>query len=432
MKNMIEKQQVGVKNEQALYKLYNKRTINDCSPFWNAKGQKRFVSILDLKEFVHNKSKCGSVTFGMDELSKVINKGKENLARAKGLALNRSNCTASAMTHGRYKNEIALMGVMQGNLSICKSSNLTTEVRMVAGMSLRSVTSYIMSVCNSHFVVGHPPKDSAFAQLRQNLGIGALKTIYLLENALSVSVYPISPENVLSTDDTTEYIFYGSRNNVEPWKIVGISARKNRGHNSFNHVDHSHAKYGGFRIKIAVTISAAGQMARLVLVLSGLNEDELKMSEDEIVKHRGVCVMKVEGLSMNGSVCPNSSDYGYIVFLLRNTAAEESRHLFYDEHVLQDFINANLRRKRSILGLPLDYPKNEDDTIATWRDGDISQINALIKSGRMEHSSNEFIQYMKQSASRSKDEQAADRSPIFKILHNLNRTFTSIQTIRQR
>ena len=92
---------------------------------------------------------------------------------------------------------------------------------------------------------------------------------------------------------------------------------------------------------------------------------------------------------------------------------------------MQDFINANLRRKRSILGLPLDYPKNEDDTVATWRDGDISQINALIKSGRMQDSTNEFIRYMKQSASRCKDEQAADRSPIFKILHNLNRTFTS-------
>lgn len=162
---MIEKKQVGVKNEHALYNLYNKRTINDCPPFWNAKGKKRFVSILELRNLVHNKSKCGSVTFGMDELSRVINKGKEELARSKGLALNSSNCTASSMTHGRYKNEVALMGVMQGNLSICKSSNLTTEVRMVVGMSLRSVTSYVISVCNSHFLIGHPPKDSAFAQL---------------------------------------------------------------------------------------------------------------------------------------------------------------------------------------------------------------------------------------------------------------------------
>lgn len=425
MNQMIDKKQVGVKNEKALYQIYNKKRSNDCPPYWNAKGRKRFVSVIGLSNFVHEKAKGGSITFGRHELSELVNRGKEQLFKSKGLAQTSSSCTASPNTHDRYKRETALMGVIQGDLSVCTSDNLTTEVRLVAGKSMRSVTSYIMSVCNSHFLIGDPPKDSPFAQLRDKLEVGALKTIYLLENALRVPVYPIRPENVLSTDDTTEYIFYGARNAKEPWKIVGLSARKNRGHNSFNHADPTNAKYGGFRIKIAVTISAAVQMARLVLVLSGLSEEELSMSQNEISNHRGMCVMKVEGLSLNGTVCPNSTDYGYIILMLKHSKSEEARHSFYDEIVLQEFIKANLLRQRSILGLPLDYPRNEDDSVATWRDGDISQLNALIKSGRLEDSSKEFVQYMKQSASRSKDEQAADKSPIFKIIHKLNKTFTS-------
>ena len=35
------------------------------------------------------------------------------------------------------------------------------------------------------------------------------------------------------------------------------------------------AKYGGFRVKLAVTVSGAGQVARIVIVVSGLSLDEL-------------------------------------------------------------------------------------------------------------------------------------------------------------
>ena len=135
--------------------------------------------------------------------------------------------------------------------------------------------------------------------------------------------------------------------------------------------------------------------------------------------------MKVEGLSTNGTICPTSQDYGYIVFLLRDCKAEEGRHLFYDEEVLHDFIKSNIVRRRLVNGIQVDAPRNSDDTVATWRDGDIPQINALTKSGRMNDSSKQFVQYMKQSASRSKDEQGADKSPMFKTMHKLNLSYTS-------
>ena len=144
-----------------------------------------------------------------------------------------------------------------------------------------------------------------------------------------------------------------------------MPGRKDRGHSSLNHVEPENAKYGGFRVKIAVTISAAGQFARLVVIVSGLNNDELKMDDDQAERYRGVCVIKVEGLSMNGTICPTSKDYGYIVFLLRDCKAEEGRHLFYDEMVLQVFIKSNIVRRRLVNGIPVDAPKNSDNTVAT-------------------------------------------------------------------
>jgi hypothetical protein len=47
-----------------------------------------------------------------------------------------------------------------------------------------------------------------------------------------------------------------------------------------------------------VTTSTAGQIqvARLVIIVTSLSKEFLKLDEVEIKRHRGVCVLKVEGL----------------------------------------------------------------------------------------------------------------------------------------
>ena len=46
--------------------------------------------------------------------------------------------------------------------------------------------------------------------------------------------------------------------------------------------------------------------------------------------------------------------YGYLIFLLKDPLAEQGRHSFYDEHVLQKFVKSNIERRRILMGIPLE------------------------------------------------------------------------------
>jgi hypothetical protein len=129
---------------------------------------------------------------------------------------------------------------------------------------------------------------------------------------------------------------------------------------------------------------------------------------------------------MNVAVYPDSKDFGCIVFLLKDPLAEQSRHSFYDEHVLQKIVKANIERTRILMRVrvPLDSPRKDNETVATSRDGDLPRIHTLLSSGRLDSANEEYIQYMKQSASRSNHEQASEFSSMFKIVHIASRKRT--------
>ena len=424
--HMISENLVGVRSQRSLYRLYKKPTQDLCPDTWNEVGRPRLVSHEALLDIVTNKTKGSSTTLSSADLTTIIDNGKVQRAKLNGKILSGDQAKASSMTYKRYALDIAIAGITAGTLSICENDNVTTQLRATAGNSLRSMTSYVIGVCNSHFLIGEAPSNSAFSKLKDKLGQGSKKTISMVEDALNVSVYPIPPDNVLSTDDTTEYIFEGKRTSNDPWRIVSAQANGTRGHKSLNHVDAESSRFGGFRVKVTVTMSGGGSIARLVVVVSSLSDEELVMDENEVKAHRGMCVMKVQGLSMHASMNPTSTDYGYIIFTRKNCKTEEARHIFYDEHVLQEFVSSIEQKNRLVSGIPKDAPRSYEDTVVSWRDGDIAQINALINSDRLKQSEKQYVTYMKQSASRSKDEQAADLSPVFKVIHQLNKKYTSV------
>jgi hypothetical protein len=333
-----------------------------------------------IEDHVMKNLKGSSKTLGTADLKSLINSGKCERMKWKGIVATSHNSSASQQTHQRYAMDIALSGICNGTLSICNNDNLTTDLRNTAGNSLRSVMSYLICVCNSHFIVGDAPSFTSYSKLKLKLSPGAKKKIKMMQQALRVPVHPIEPENVLSTDDTTEYIFHGKRASKDPWRIVEGAARASRGVKSFNHVDPTNVRYGGFRIKLTVTMSAAGQMSSLVIFCSGLSEDELN------IKFRGMFVKKNPGLTPTGVLLPTSDDYGYIVFQRSNCCADESRHRYYNEEVIKTFIKSNIKRKRLLRQIPVDSPRTVHETVCSWRDGDVPQINSLVKSGEL-HSS---------------------------------------------
>ena len=248
MKEMIRKGQVGVTDIRSLYRLSGKPSVHLCSNWWGKTGRPRFVEPEVIEDCVMKNLKGSSKSLETADLKSLINSGKCERMKWKGIVATAHHSSASPRTHKRYAMDIPLSGVSNGTLSICSNDNLTTDPR---------------------------------------------KTINMIETALRVPVYQIEPENVLSTDDTTEYIFHDKRATKDPWRIVEGAARASRGVNSFNHVDRTNARYGGFRIELMVKISAAGQMSRLVIICSGLSEYELNMDDSEMVKFRGMFVKKI-------------------------------------------------------------------------------------------------------------------------------------------
>ena len=71
----------------------------------------------------------------------------------------------------------------------------------------------------------------------------------------------------------------------------------------------------GMRIKLMRTCSASGHAALLSLVVSGLDESELIMTDDELKDYKGMYVMKIEGFSMHSSIDPLNKSVRYLMFL---------------------------------------------------------------------------------------------------------------------
>ena len=69
------------------------------------------------------------------------------------------------------------------------------------------------------------------------------------------------------------------------------------------------------RIKLMCTCSASGCATPLCLVVSGLDDSELIMTDDELKESRGTHVMKIEGFSMHSSIDPLNKSVGHTMLL---------------------------------------------------------------------------------------------------------------------
>ena len=90
--------------------------------------------------------------------------------------------------------------------SIQNNSREKTMNRCVAGNSLRSTFSYIITVASTHFIVGKILSDKVLNMLQKE----AIETIDLVSKLNNNTLcMPINPNLIFSTDDTTMYIFEG-------------------------------------------------------------------------------------------------------------------------------------------------------------------------------------------------------------------------------
>ena len=178
--------------------------------------------------------------------------------------------------------------------------------------------------------------------------------------------------------------------------------------------------HGGFRVKLCFTITAAGQMADICIIVSGLDENELPMSEADLSNSKGIRVIESQGLTPGCTMNPQNKESGYFVFIRKCEGADTARHEWYDQNVFSRFVQ-NLRSEyNEIYGTR----SIQDQIVRSWRDGDFSQINALNMTHVKRQWDENKIGYNKQSANRSGTEQACDLWSGFKGIKKQSNTTT--------
>ena len=129
-------------------------------------------------------------------------------------------------------------------------------------------------------------------------------------------VRPLHPDQIFGSDDTSLFIHTcDSKDKKKQWKVIDKEALKNMGIHSLYEVTENNKLIQGMRVKLMCTYSASGCAAPLCLVVSGLDDSELIMTDDELKKSRGMYVMKIEGFSMHSSIDPLNKSVGHIMFL---------------------------------------------------------------------------------------------------------------------
>ena len=137
----------------------------------------------------------------------------------------------------------------------------------------------------------------------EKLSSATNETIQMAEKAFGVDeVYPLHPNLVLSTDDTTLFVFEGKARDMEEedmwkWKMIDATNTDSSVRSDFE-VGEDGENTGGLRLRLTFTFTAGGLSAPLYVSVSGLTDEELS---PELCPD-GVLATKVPGLCRGGMI----------------------------------------------------------------------------------------------------------------------------------
>ena len=95
-----------------------------------------------------------------------------------------------------------------------------------------------------------------------------------VSDAWGTSVFPLLPELIVSTNDTTEYIFEGACNEQPTFVLATKSSIMKQEANTLYQVQDSKSM-SRMRVKLTSTLTAMGKCFPLVMMVAGLSEWEM-------------------------------------------------------------------------------------------------------------------------------------------------------------
>ena len=120
------------------------------------------------------------------------------------------------------------------------------------------------------------------------------ETIKMVKEAFGADeIYPANPNLVLSTDDTTLFVFEGTSEGSEDWgwKIIDKTNSNSSVRSDFEVGDDAENS-GGLRVRLTFTFTASGLASPPYVSVSGLTAEELSIEDCS----NGILAAKVPGL----------------------------------------------------------------------------------------------------------------------------------------
>jgi len=260
-----------------------------------------------------------------------------------------------------------------------------------------------------------------------------LRTIEMITKVLGCeSVYPVNPNLVLSTDDTTLFVFEGTtkENGEEEWDWKLIEVGNNSSVRSDFEVGSDAENSGGLRVRLTFTFTAAGLAAPPYVSVSGLSEEELS---PELCPD-GILAAKVKRLCKGGNDLHNTG-WGWLVFLRadkKKSSADgdapglsiaNKKFMHYNDDVLLPFIQSI----REEFGWKPGQEIPEWLTAVSWFDGDIPQLQTMLYEAREALDVTESIIRNKHAAAATGTQQPCDLSPVFRLLKFIQKRLTATE-----
>ena len=180
--------------------------------------------------------------------------------------------SAPEFSRSSKRNYMALLS-NQESISISQSSTQKTTTRFAAENSLRASISNLALIGSTHFIPV-PSEDADIREEMKSLPEHTKMLIIRVANAWGTSVFPVLPELIVSTDDTTEYIFEGKCEKESKFVLATKSSIMKRGSNALYRV-HDSKSMSGMRVKLTFTFTAMGNCFPLVVTVTGLTEWEM-------------------------------------------------------------------------------------------------------------------------------------------------------------
>jgi len=366
-------------------------------------GRPPIATDREIAEAVAHFQKHNGGSLTKDEVKHIICKARNDRLEAAGFKV----IIADDVSDQSVANYTAYIAIQPG-ISIAETTTVKTSTRFAAENSIRGSISLLAIIASTHFI---PVKknDPELRKLVKELSKTHPEVVMLMNmvsDALGTAVFPILPQYIYSTDDTTEYIYEGTKHSTPKFVLTTKKSISEKGTKSVHRVEDNKSMCG-MRVKLTFTFSAVGTCFPLVVTVTGLTDRELPNGEDFVhVEVPGLCIG-------GGGVNVENQGIGHVLFMKDNEGAEKKRFEWYQNEILVKGVNDHRKKfNEHDASTSKECPVNL--TACSWCDGDLSQIHA-ITNGAKELTKHNIIAN-KQHAARSAVEQPADLSKVFMLI----------------